>query len=76
MGFFERIRKIIKTYFATILLVGACFGIIYGINVGKRTLNDNKESIPYESIRFLSILCSFIIVFTNICLRTVIRKFS
>lgn len=67
---------VIKTYLATILLVGVCFAVIYGINVGKDKLNDNKDSIPYATIRFLSILCSFIIVFTNICLRTVIRSFS
>jgi len=67
---------VISTYFATILLVGACFGIIYGINVGKDKLNDNNGSIPYSTIRFLSILCSIIIVITNICLRTVIRAFS
>eukprot|EP00347_Sterkiella_histriomuscorum_P022863 403336874 len=76
IGFFERVRKILKTYFATILLVGACFGIIYGINVGKDKLNNSSDSISDRTIRFLSILCSFIIVFTNICLRTVIRAFT
>lgn len=76
MGFLERIFKVIKTYFMTILLVGACFGIIYGINVGKDKLNKNADSIPTTSLRALSIACSFVIVFTNIALRTVIRKFS
>lgn len=67
----------LKTYFFTIVLIGCCFGIIYGINVGKDKLNKSKDGkIPYSAIRFLSILCSFIIVVVNIALRTVVRKFS
>jgi hypothetical protein len=72
-------KKIIKTYFFTVILIGACFGIIYGINVAKEKLNDKDEQdgkISYSAIRFLSILCSFIIVAINIMLRSVVRKFS
>ncbi|CDW71822.1 phage head-tail family partial [Stylonychia lemnae] len=76
VSFFRRVRYIFLTYIATILLIGACFGIIYGINKGKDKLNDQQDSIPYSTIRFLSILCSFIVVFINICLRGVVRAFS
>jgi len=40
VSFFRRVRYIFLTYIATIFLIGACFGIIYGINKAKDSLND------------------------------------
>jgi hypothetical protein len=74
---FERTKKIFFTYIATILLIGACFGIIYGVNVGKTKLNsEGIRTIPLSTVRGLSIFCSIIITIINIALRTVVRLFS
>lgn len=77
VGKWRRLKNIILTYLATILLIGACFGIIYGLNVGKNDIDDSKgESIGEGTARGLSILCSLIITFINIMLRSVVRIFS
>lgn len=63
------------TYTATVLLIGICFAIIYGINVAKERANDLKDVNP-STLRGLSILCSIIIVIVNQALRTVVRQLS
>ena len=71
----SRFFRVLGTYFATFLVIGICFGIIWGINVAKTDL-DKREDIPAASIRFLSFLCSFVIIITNIFLKTVVRAVS
>lgn len=71
----QRISKVFCTYFATVLIVGVCFGIIYGINVAKVELNKSK-SVPTWIVRALSFVCSFVIVIVNSSLRTVVRTLS
>jgi hypothetical protein len=41
---FQRFKNIFLTYFATVVMVGACFGIIYGINLVKSNLNKTGAS--------------------------------
>lgn len=66
-----------RTYLFTIISVGICFGIIYGITLGKKELSTKyKDDIPENTIRALSIICSLIITFVNISMRTVVRRFS
>lgn len=31
---FDRIKKVCMTYIATLLVIGICFGVIWGINKG------------------------------------------
>jgi hypothetical protein len=40
----KRFCRIAATYLATILVIGACFGIIYGINVLKITFTNKSSS--------------------------------
>ena len=36
----SRIKKVTKVFLATLVLIGICFGIIYGLNIAKRRLNE------------------------------------
>lgn len=63
------------TYFATVIIIGICFGILWGINLAKLDL-DKRKDIPSSSVRFLSFLCSFVITATNISLRAIVRTLS
>jgi hypothetical protein len=72
---FGRFIRVSCTYFATIIIIGICFGIIYGINIAKTNL-DKRDDIPTASIRFLSFLCSFVIIATNISLASIVRFMS
>jgi uncharacterized protein YbaA (DUF1428 family) len=67
--------RVCATYFATFIIIGICFAIIWGINVGKTNLEkgDGKNS---GAVRFLSFVCSFVIIATNISLRTIVRTLS
>ena len=56
-------------------MIGACFGIIYGINIAKTNMEKNDDANS-GAVRFLSFVCSFVIVATNISLRTVVRTLS
>lgn len=40
VSYFKRLRNVILTYLATIIVIGGCFGVIYGINVAKNNLNN------------------------------------
>ena len=44
--FFDRAKKIFLTYFASLFIIAGCFGVIYGINVGKGKLN-KRDSDGY-----------------------------
>lgn len=72
---FQRFLRVAATYFATFIIIGICFAIIWGINVGKTNLEKNggKNS---GAVRFLSFVCSFVIIITNTSLRTVVRSLS
>jgi hypothetical protein len=63
------------TYFATVIIIGICFGILWGINLAKIDL-DKRKDIPSSTVRFLSFLCSFVITATNISLRLIVRNLS
>ena len=71
----KRFFRVTGTYLATILIVGICFGIIWGINIAKTNL-DKRDDINANAIRFLSFCCSFVIIITNISLRSVVRTLS
>lgn len=75
VSYWQRRFRILITYTCTVILIGICFGIIYGINIAKTKLNSFSD-IPYGTIRGLSILASVIIVFINTALRTVVRELS
>lgn len=76
--YFDRVKKMFLTYLATLVLIGACFGVIYAINVGKSKLVENTDpsSANYSTVKGLTILCSFIIVIINNLLIFVILSFS
>lgn len=71
----QRFLRVILTYFGTILIIGICFGILYGINIAKIELK-NINSVPEWVISALSFLCSFVIIAVNQSLRTVVRTLS
>lgn len=56
-------------------MIGACFGIIYGINIGKNRL-DKLDNVNKNVVRGLSFLCSFVIIIVNTSLRTIVRTLS
>jgi uncharacterized protein with PQ loop repeat len=60
----QRFLRVVLTYFGTILIIGICFGIIYGINIAKIELK-NIDSVPEWVISALSFLCSFVIIAVN-----------
>ena len=71
----SRFFRVMCTYFATVIIIGICFGILWGINLAKIDL-DKRKDIPVSTVRFLSFLCSFVITATNISLRTIVRSLS
>ena len=68
----QRLCRIVATYFATILIVGICFGILWGINIAKTNVEKRKD-IAQDTVKFLSFLCSFVIIATNQSLRVIVR---
>ena len=60
----ERTFKVALTFIATILVIAACFGVIYGLNVSKKVLNEGDNS-DQGLIRALSFICSFVIIIVN-----------
>ena len=71
----QRFLRVVLTYFGTVLIIGICFGIIYGINLAKIELK-KIDSVPEWVISALSFLCSFVIIAVNQSLRTVVRTLS
>jgi hypothetical protein len=39
----QRFFRVILTYLSTLVLVGVCFGIIYGLNIAKISLKSREE---------------------------------
>lgn len=68
----KRILRVLATYFLTSIIIGICFGILWGINVAKIDVEKRKD-IPKGTVKFLSFLCSFVIIATNQSLRVVVR---
>jgi hypothetical protein len=73
--FIQRFFKVCMTYIATFVIIGICFAIIWGINVGKTTLEKSGDKNS-GVVRFLSFVCSFVIIITNSSLRFVVRFLS
>jgi hypothetical protein len=73
--FWQRLMRVILTYLGTVLVIGLCFGIIYGINIAKIELK-KVNGVPEWIITALSFVCSFVIVGVNQSLRTVVRTLS
>ena len=71
----QRFLRVFLTYFGTVLIIGLCFGIIYGINIAKIELK-KINSVPEWVITALSFLCSFVIMAVNISLLTAVRTLS
>ncbi len=71
----QRFLRVVLTYLGTVLIIGICFGIIYGINIAKIELK-KIDSVPEWVISALSFLCSFVIIAVNQSLRTVVRTLS
>ena len=67
--------RVFLTYFGTVLIIGLCFGIIYGINIAKIELK-KINSVPEWVITALSFLCSFVIMAVNKSLLTAVRTLS
>ena len=67
--------RVFLTYFGTVLIIGLCFGIIYGINIAKIELK-KINSVPEWVITALSFLCSFVIMAVNMSLLTAVRTLS
>ncbi len=77
---FTKIKNTIFTYVISLVLVGVCFGIIYGLTVGKiNYVADHKKdtsTTAYIATNILSIVISLVITAINSSLRTVVRKLS
>ena len=71
-----RYQNVAITYFATLCVIGACFGIIYGINSAKTKLAEQKGHLNGSLIQGLSVLASCVITIINMALRIVVRRFS
>ena len=67
--------RVFLTYFGTVLIIGLCFGIIYGINIAKIELK-KIDTVPEWVITALSFLCSFVIMAVNMSLLTAVRTLS
>jgi len=69
VSYLGRFCRVLMTYFFTILLIGVCFGCIYGITILKRDINEDAKNdeleVPENVLRGLNILASFIIVIIN-----------
>jgi hypothetical protein len=68
-----------KTYAVTILLLGAVFGVNFGLNSAKEALNEDakgKSGSEANVIRLFSALMSFIVVSVNLFLSKIIRYLS
>jgi len=63
------------TYLGTIFVIGASFGIIYGINIAKSSADDLQQK-NIGLARALSFVCSFVIIITNKLLITIVRTLS
>jgi hypothetical protein len=68
----KRYFRIFVTYSATVIMILACFGIIYLFNIWKINAARNKG---YGSI-VISWICSFVIIGINEGLTTVVRTLS
>lgn len=72
---FQRNVRVTLTFIATFILVGACFGILYGISIANDKLQ--KQDDPNSGkVKFLSFLCSFVVIAINIMLLSVVRILS
>lgn len=69
----------------TVLILGLCFGLIYGIYAGQETIISTKEAAKLKKssstgdkmkIYLLSFIGSFFIVFVNTVLMVSIKIFS
>ena len=60
----QRFLRVACTYFGTVLVIGICFGIIYGINIAKIELK-KVEGMPEWIQTVLSYVCSFVIIGVN-----------
>lgn len=72
---FQRFLRICATYAATFVVIGICFGIIWGINLANLNLG-TRTDIPSGEVKFLSFLCSFVIIATNVSLAQIVRTLS
>jgi hypothetical protein len=71
-----RYQYVFMTYLATFLVIGVCFGIIWGINVAKEKVANKKGEINSSLIQGLSVAASCVITIINMALRIVVRRFS
>ena len=67
----SRYGRITLTYFASLILIGACFAAIYGLNYYNDGLSDTNK---FKAL--LSAGISIIISVVNIGLKFVVRAFS
>lgn len=72
----SRFFKLLFTYIATLCLVGACFGIIWGLNVAKLDLNKDKQETGSGVVKFVSFIIAFVIIIINTMLKSVVRLLS
>ncbi len=79
----QRIYKMMLVFLSILVLIGACFASIYGLDVAQRNLRKEMEEDlskgglkgkrqGYE-IRFLSFLVAFVIILINNLLKWVVR---
>lgn len=77
---FQKLRNTFITYLASLVLVGICFGIIYGLTTAKieyvKSHKDDKSASNRMATNVLSVVVSLIITIINQLLRFVVRRFS
>jgi len=75
----ERIKKVALTYFITFICLLVAFGVNLGLSIAKESLTtDTGSASPAAtvSIRAISIVTSFFVVFVNVILGRVVRLLS
>jgi hypothetical protein len=77
---FTKVKNTLFTYLVSLILVGACFGIIYGLTISKinyvSSHKTDTSTAAYVATNVLSIAISLVITIINQSLRTVVRKLS
>jgi len=78
----QRIKNVLVTYTATLLVIGVCFLVTYGLNELKDSMQETEDGeeegsyVKYGMIRLVTILTSLFVVLVNKILLFVVRRFT
>ena len=78
-GMLEIAGRRIKTFFMTLILLAICGGLIYAVNLAKKSIKGGKKevsSIESVGIQIFSFIAAQIILIINILIQFAMRNFS